>query len=112
LPLHTNHWRDDAGGNVFPHGLISKRLSPTGTVMKADGKITILRFTNTGRVSWGWSLKPLVLASYWMLTLPAVALCICGATPFLGRRFSLRTLLIGMTVLAALLGLMIRAASN
>jgi hypothetical protein len=36
-----------------------------------------------------------------------LALVVCGALPWLPRRFSLRTLLIGMTVLAVVLGLVV-----
>jgi hypothetical protein len=46
---------------------------------------------------------------YWLSILPAVA---TGTAPWIHWRFSLRTLLIGMTVVAAILGLVIWARGS
>jgi hypothetical protein len=60
---------------------------------------------------WGFEIYPnraglSVYVSYWVLVLIAG---IVFAAPWMPRRYSLRTLLIGMTVLAALLGVAIVA---
>src|SRR4051794_40185730 len=57
LPLETNQWLDPDGNKVFPLGLIAKHLSPTGTLMEPNGKVTVQIYTNTNRAGehWGWS---------------------------------------------------------
>jgi hypothetical protein len=113
LPDGYDQKLDPLGNRIFPNGLTSGHLSPTGTVMEPNGNVTLVLHTNFNRAGemWGWERKPLVLASYWMIAPPAVLLCCWGVAPFLHQRFSLRTLLIATAIVAAILGLSVWAAA-
>jgi hypothetical protein len=116
-----SYWRHDALWHTSTSNAVHGVASSSGTILfqqiHATPGVTAPGWHYTyypkphAYLGFTWERKPaytLVGAPMWFL---AASLLVAGAAPWLRWRFSLRTLLIGITVVAAVLGLVIWAGT-